>query len=240
MTAPSDRDEQAPRKPLCAPERPETPVAGTERRPGVVSEPHRGSQRLHGRAVLTVTVDAPDARHAIRWAGYLRNHVEAEYGDQMRLQTAIELDDPDCGCHTAGSEPPRCEHCDCPNPVACPDAPDPDQPAPQGRDVYRAAFQRLLPEGSWHLAGRLADTAAGLADPWTRAVEQRNTRLRAEVSQLSADVDHRDQTIRHLENGLRHERQALADARDYLNQVPAHHINSQVRADLNRRLDARP
>lgn len=212
MTAPSDRDEQAPRKPLYAPLSPSDPLAGTERRPGVVSEPHRGSQRLHGRAVLHVTVDAPDARHATRWAGYIRQHLHNEYGDQMRLQTAIELDDPDCGCHTAGSEPPRCEHCDCPNPVACPDAPDPDQPAARccvcgggpvvyrnyreqpfcqhcadcscgedpcvrtgvsdpavseeagaGREVYRAAFQSLLPEGSWHLAGRLADIAAAIA-----------------------------------------------------------------------------
>ena len=63
--------------------------------------------------------------------------------------------------------------------------------------------------------------------------------LRAELAQAAADIGHRDQTIRHLENGLRHERQALADARNYLNQVPAHHINSQVRADLQRRLDAR-
>lgn len=113
MTAPSDRGEQAPREPLYASESAEHPIAGTERRPGVVSEPHRGSQRLHGRAVLTVTVDAPDARHAIRWAGYLRQHLHNEYGDQMRLQTAIELDDPDCGCHTAGDGQPGERCCVC-------------------------------------------------------------------------------------------------------------------------------
>lgn len=106
-----------------------------------------------------------------------------------------------------------------------------------------------------------ADALLNRRDRWTQAIEQRNTRLRnqvqhlqrarksdgkdiarlrAELDQLRADVDHRDQTIRHLENGLRHERHALADARDYLNQVPNHHINSQARADLNRRLEPAP
>lgn len=86
----------------------------------------------------------------------------------------------------------------------------------------------------------LRDQDRATHDKWTRAVEQRNSRLRVELAQTRADVDHRDQSIRHLENGLRHERQALADARAHLNQVPNHHINSQVRADLKRRLEPAP
>lgn len=239
MTAPSDRDEQAPRKPLYAPESAETPLAGTEQRPGVVSEPHRGAQRLHGRAVLTVTVDAPDARHAIRWAGYLRQHLETEYGDQMRLQTAIEADDPDCGCHTAGSDPAPCGHCDCPDPVACPDAPNPEQTGVEHRNAQdRAVDVRRAVRA--HLGIADGPEADAIATAATAIANREHDQLRAELAQARADLDHRDETIRHLENGLRHDRAALADARGYLTRVPAHHINSQVRADLQRRLDARP
>lgn len=53
-------------------------------------------------------------------------------------------------------------------PAPADDATGAQTPA-QGCEMYRAAFQRLLPEGSWHLARALADTAAGIAAQATRA-----------------------------------------------------------------------
>ncbi|MER7788570.1 hypothetical protein [Streptomyces sp. NPDC097640] len=59
---------------------------------GVADAATPAGEARPGRAVLFVTVDAPDDAHAVRWAGILRDLVHAEHGDTMRLHTAIELE----------------------------------------------------------------------------------------------------------------------------------------------------
>jgi hypothetical protein len=45
-------------------------------------------------ATLTVTVNAPDPVHAVRWAGHVRDLVHAEFGQTMRMHAVIEAEPP--------------------------------------------------------------------------------------------------------------------------------------------------
>lgn len=79
----------------------------------------------------------------------------------------------------------------------------------QGREVYRAAFQRLLPETAWHLAGALADTAAGIAaqqhhDALDRTEDAEN-RYRNQMLAADKLIDERN----HLEAELEQARRAV-------------------------------
>ncbi|MEU6057965.1 hypothetical protein [Streptomyces sp. NPDC047097] len=52
-------------------------------------EPDAPAARARHSAVLTIRVDAPSPAEALRWAGILAEHVQVEYGDDMRLATSV-------------------------------------------------------------------------------------------------------------------------------------------------------